>query len=65
MILKLFFSRVVREIAVTHMNGVRFFKPAIEAMHKSTEAILCHMFDDVNLCAMYAERITLMAKNIQ
>ena len=65
MIPKLSFSRVVREIAVTHMEGVRFSRPAIEAIHESAEAFLCHMFEDVNLCIIHVKRITLMAKNIQ
>ena len=65
MIPKLSFSRVVREIAVTHMEGVRFSRPAIEAIHESAEAFLCHMFEDVNLCAIHAKRVTLMAKDVQ
>lgn len=65
MIPKLFFSRVVREIAVTHMDGVRFSKPVIEAMHKSAEAFLCHIFEDVNICAIHVKRITLMTTDIQ
>ena len=65
MIPKASFSRVVREIAVTHMDGVRFSKPVIEAIHESAEAFLCHMFEDVNLCAIHVKRITLMAKDIQ
>ena len=65
MILKLFFSRVVREIAVTYMDGVRFSRSAIEVIYESAEAFLCYMFEDVNLYALHAKRETLMAKDIQ
>ena len=65
MIPKLSFSRAVREIAVTEMDGVRFSKPVIEARHESAEAFLCHMFGNVNLYAIHAKRVTLMAKDVQ
>lgn len=65
MIPKLFLSGVVREFAVTHMDGMRFFKPVIEPIHESAEAFLCHMFEDVNLCAIHVKLITLMTKDIR
>lgn len=64
MIPKLFFSRVVREISVTHMDGVRFSSRSLKhKVHESAEAFLCHMFEDVNLCAIHVKRIMLMIKD--
>ncbi|CAG8533194.1 160_t:CDS:2 [Diversispora eburnea] len=53
---KLPFSRVVREIALEVLG------PSPEI---ATEAYLVHLFEDANLCAIHAKRVTIMQKDIQ
>jgi len=74
LIRKLPFSRVVREIAldmVTDMNnydgdtGLRWQSSAILALQEATEAYLVHLFEDANLCAIHAKRVTIMQRDIQ
>ncbi|KAL6309688.1 histone H3 [Sparassis latifolia] len=73
LIRKLPFSRVVREIAVdmtTDMNvygatGLRWQSSAIMALQEATEAYLVHLFEDANLCAIHAKRVTIMQRDIQ
>ncbi|KAG8218583.1 histone-fold-containing protein [Butyriboletus roseoflavus] len=71
---KLPFSRVVREIAVDMMTdtnyqdggiGLRWQGSAILALQEATEAFLVHLFEDANLCAIHAKRVTIMQRDIQ
>ncbi|CAJ0895672.1 5932_t:CDS:2 [Entrophospora sp. SA101] len=45
--------------------GFRWQSTAILALQEATEAFLIHLFEDANLCAIHAKRITLMQKDIQ
>ncbi|KAI0677594.1 histone-fold-containing protein [Trametes maxima] len=73
LIRKLPFSRVVREIALDMMTdtidygatGLRWQSSAILALQEATEAFLVHMFEDANLCAIHAKRVTIMQRDIQ
>jgi len=64
---------VVREIALdmtTDMNdyedtGLRWQSSAILALQEATEAYLVHLFEDANLCAIHAKRVTIMQRDIQ
>ncbi|KAI0375612.1 histone-fold-containing protein [Pilatotrama ljubarskyi] len=72
LIRKLPFSRVVREIALDMMTdtidygdtGLRWQSSAILALQEATEAFLVHMFEDANLCAIHAKRVTIMQRDI-
>lgn len=59
----------VREITtmmVPSSEGVmRWQSHAIQALQESTEAFLVHLFEDTNLCAIHAKRVTIMQKDIQ
>jgi histone H3 len=63
---KLPFQRLVREIA-GDMWGIdlRFQSSAILALQESAEAYLVGVFEDANLCAIHAKRVTVMPKDIQ
>ncbi|GBB90120.1 hypothetical protein RclHR1_00170024 [Rhizophagus clarus] len=70
LIRKLPFSRVVREIALEILGprtdiGFRWQSAAISALQEATEAYLVHLFEDANLCAIHAKRVTIMQKDIQ
>ncbi|KAH6915359.1 histone H3 [Coprinopsis sp. MPI-PUGE-AT-0042] len=70
---KLPFSRVVREIALdmqTNLNGdadtaLRWQTSALLALQEAAEAYLVHLFEDANLCAIHAKRVTIMTRDIQ
>jgi len=68
LLLKLPFSRLVREVALTlrpQGEGMRWQSQAIQALQESAEAFLVHLFEDTNLCAIHAKRVTIMQKDIQ
>ncbi len=43
----------------------RFQSMAILALQESAEAYLVLLFEDANLCAIHAKRVTIMVKDIQ
>jgi len=55
----------VREIAGEIKNDLRFQSTAILALQEATEAYLVGLFEDTNLCAIHAKRVTIMPKDIQ
>ena len=72
LIRKLPFQRLVREIASDSdviksplCGEVRFQSAAIMALQEATEAYLVGLFEDSNLCAIHARRVTIMPKDIQ
>ena len=65
LIRKLPFQRVVREIAQDYKTDLRFQSVAVLCLQEATEAYLVRLFDDANLCAIHAGRVTIMPKDIQ
>ena len=65
LIRKLPFQRLVREIAQDFITDLRFRPDAISALQESSEAYLVGLFEDTNLCAIHAKRVTIMPKDIQ
>ena len=67
LIRKLPFQRLVREIAETvrPLRGLRFESLAVLALQEASEAYLVGLFEDTNLCAIHAKRVTIMPKDIQ
>ena len=65
MIRKAPFQRLVREIAQDFENGLRFQSTAVLALQEASEAYLVGLFEDTNLCAIHAKRVTIMPKDIQ
>lgn len=64
LIRKLPFQRLVREIGVDYKTDLRFQAAAIAAMQEAVEAYLVGLFEDTNLCAIHAKRVTIMPKDI-
>lgn len=62
---KLPFQRLVREIAATMKNDVRFQGSAILALQEASEAYLVDLFQDTNLCAIHAKRVTIDARDMR
>lgn len=65
LIRKLPFQRLVREIAQDFKPDLRFQNSAIAALQEASEAYLVGLFEDTNLCAIHAKRVTIMPKDIQ
>jgi len=66
LIRKLPFQRLVRQIChVDLKKDVKFQSTAMLAMQEAAEAYLIGVFEDTNLCAMHAKRVTIMPKDMQ
>ena len=61
---KLPFQRLVREIAQEFKHDLRFQNAAILCLQEACEAYLVSLFEDSNLCAIHAKRVTIMTKDI-
>ena len=62
---KLPFQRLVREVAQDFKTDLRFQSSAVMALQEATESYLVGLFEDTNLCAIHAKRVTIMPKDIQ
>jgi histone H3 len=60
LIRRLPFQRLVREVAQDFKNDLRFQGNAILALQEASEAFLVAVFEDANLCAIHAKRVTVM-----
>jgi histone H3 len=65
LIRKLPFQRLVREVAEGFKQDLRFQSHAIMALQEASEAYLTSLFEDTNLCAIHAKRVTIFPKDIQ
>ena len=65
LIRKLPFQRLFREIAQEIKTDLRFQSTALEALQEAVEAYLVTLFEDTNLCALHAKRVTIQSKDIQ
>lgn len=65
LIRKMPFQRLVREIALDFRSDIRFQSAAIAALQTASEAYLVAIFEDTNLCALHAKRVTIMPKDMQ
>eukprot|EP01121_Diplochlamys_sp_Union-15-3_P005499 TRINITY_DN1583_c0_g2_i1.p1 TRINITY_DN1583_c0_g2~~TRINITY_DN1583_c0_g2_i1.p1 ORF type:complete len:137 (+),score=9.84 TRINITY_DN1583_c0_g2_i1:37-447(+) len=58
------FQRLVREIAGNYKTDLRFQHAAVCALHEAAENYLVGLFEDSNLCAVHAKRLTIMPKDM-
>ena len=65
------FQRLVRELATSEgttghpASELRFQASALSALQEASEAYLVSLFEDTNLCAIHAKRVTVMQKDMQ
>ena len=59
------FQRLVREVAQDFKTDLRFQTSAVIAIQEACEAYLVGLFEDTNVCAIHAKRVTIMPKDIQ
>jgi histone H3 len=65
LIRKLPFQRLAREIAQDYKADLKWVATALAALQESSEAYLVGLFEDANLCAIHAKRVTIMPKDVQ
>ena len=59
------FQRLVKEISQDFFRDGRYSSIAVLALQEASEAFLVGLFEDTNLCAVHAKRVTIMPKDIQ
>merc|ERR1712124_8940 len=65
LIRKLPFQRLVRDLAHEKSPELRFQSSALMALQESVEAYLVGLFEDTNLCAIHARRVTIMVRDVK
>ena len=55
----------MKEIASAFKSDLRFQSHALLAMQEASEVYLTSLFEDTNLCAIHAKRVTIMPKDMQ
>ncbi|XP_069123940.1 histone H3.3A-like [Argopecten irradians] len=66
LIRRLPFQRLVREISLKISKFNYMFKvAALAALQEASEAFLIGLFEDTNLCAIHAKRVTIMPRDIK
>eukprot|EP00741_Cyanophora_paradoxa_P021651 tig00000241_g20897.t1 len=65
LIRKLPFARLVKQVSTSFATGLRWQEHAIAAIQEAAENYLVHLFEDANLCAIHAKRVTIMPKDMQ
>uniref|UniRef100_A0A6U0BLR7 Core Histone H2A/H2B/H3 domain-containing protein n=1 Tax=Ostreococcus mediterraneus TaxID=1486918 RepID=A0A6U0BLR7_9CHLO len=66
LIRKMPFARLVREISnELSPEPLRYTAESLLALQEATEDFLVHLFEDCNLCAIHAKRVTIMPKDLQ
>ncbi|THU79106.1 histone 3, partial [Dendrothele bispora CBS 962.96] len=64
LIRKLPFQRLVREIAEDVRADLRFQSSALLALQEAAESHLVSLFEDTNLAAIHAKRVTIQPKDL-
>ena len=70
LIRKIPFQRLVKEIAnemfkKRQVEPFRFQHNAVDALQHASEAYLTGLFEDTNLCALHARRVTVMVRDMK
>jgi histone H3 len=65
LIRKLPFQRLVREIVQDFKSSLHFPSSTMGALQECIESYLVSLFEDTNLCAIYANRVPIQSKDIQ
>ena len=58
------FQRLVRSIVSDMDHELRFQPSALLALQEASEAYITGLFEDTNLCAIHAQRFTIMKKDM-
>lgn len=58
------FQRLVKEVSQKFKQDFRYQTAALQALQEATEAYIIGLFEDTNLCAIHAKRVTIMPRDI-
>ena len=58
------FQRLVREIASDFKTDLRMASGALGALQEATESYMVGLFEDANLAALHAKRVTIMPRDL-
>ena len=58
------FQRLVKGITMDMDHSLRFQSQALQALQEACEAYIVGLFEDTNLCAIHAKRMTVMKKDM-
>ena len=61
---KKLFRRLVKEVSLEIKSDIRFQNSAVLALQEAAESYLVGLFEDTNLCAIAAKRITIFLKDM-
>ncbi|KAN0075522.1 Histone-fold-containing protein [Tylopilus felleus] len=64
LIRKMLFQRLVRVIAQDFKTDLRFQSSAVMELQEASEAYLVSLFEDTNLVAIHAKRVTIQPKDL-
>ena len=64
LIRRLPFQRLVKEILQGFRGDFRIQSNALAALQESTESYVVQLFEDMNLCAIHANRVTIQPKDL-
>ena len=56
--------RLVKEITETFKTDLRWQSAAVAALQEAAEAYLVALFEDANICAIHAKRVTIFPSDI-
>lgn len=59
------FQRLVRELTQAYKADIRFQSLGLLALQEAAEAYLVGLFEDTNLCAIHAKRVTIKPTDMQ
>jgi histone H3 len=58
------FQRLVREVATSQKEGLRWAASAVAAVQEATESHLVSLLSDANLCALHGRRVTVFPRDL-
>ena len=64
LIRKLPFQRLIKEIVWSFNEELRCQSTAVLCLQEAAEAYLIGLFEDTNLCAIHARRVTIMPRDL-
>ena len=62
---KLSFQKLVREISQDYKSDLRFQSTALLALQEGAEAYIVGLMEHTNMCALHANRVTIMPKDMR
>lgn len=59
------FWRLVKDVSSNHKTEYRYSALAVMAIQEAAEAYMTSLFEDANLCAIHARRVTVFPRDVQ